>query len=1142
MLLLACLTGLSSLLFSQSFDPDFKPFVTRPAEMQNLAVLPDGRFIAAGNFTFANRVQQANLARFLANGALDVSFQLDLAEFSITAMVVQPDGKVLIGGRYTADDAPEGITIIRLNTSGSLDNTFQAGFAPDGNFSALALEGNGNILVGGAFTNFDGQAAQGVVRLSSTGALLEVIPLTAPGPVFVSSLLLQANGRFVVGGTFNEEAYLSYHENSGAPVAGFNFSLTLPGTTNILTGIRKITQDNLGRIVFSTGTFLIRYAVVILNTDGSYAAWNYVYGIPMDIVIDNSNTIYVAGDFGNISGLHAFDPVIGLTPYSAGSGADGLVRQAVRHPNGGFLIAGDFSVFNGETALSLERLAANGLPVAGFNPTLERAGLVRSILRSGADKLYIGGDFAMIGTVHSPSVGRILLSDGSPDPGFINPGISYRNIANALVLDAQGRLLVAGTNQDNADEIHEAPLLRLLPNGAFDPSFQPDPATFPVGRLREVIPAPNGRILTAGDFNVFNPNIVASKIALYNANGTLNDAFSARIQASSVWELITQADGRILIGGTNIRYDGATPSNIIRLYPNLARDLTFQAPAELTCDGACRFTFTEQPDGRILAGGSFLMAGTNHETPFGMIRLMNDGTLDPSFNMPASFSPAEPYVDGEARSLQLFPDGRILAVGLFDSLGTTPARGIYVLAPDGTPEDNMSMLSFPRQLVLDAKIMNNESFLIGGFLFDDNSPDRSALARVGLSPVASPYISGTIATNFGSPMPYVELSITGQPTVNVLTETNGQYYWDGPLAGNDYTITPMMDFNHGNGVTTADLILINRHILGVERILDPYRLIAADVNRSQSISNLDLIAIQRIVIGITETFGNNTSYRFVDAAYSFPQPANPWAAPFPETITLNDLPVDGVDDADFIAIKIGDLNGDAVAPLQAASPRSAFHLLTSDSELQAGATIAVPIFAEEGQGLEGCQFTLRFNTSALELEGIDYGLAGESCFGWRFLDQGWITTSWYRQPGQEADSETPLFTLHFRARQTGVLSRYLSIGSDFTPVEGYDEEARPNGLSLEFEGMEKTDGLVLFQNTPNPFYGETVIGFELPESGEASLRVYTVDGRLVYAFRGYFDQGYNEFQLGSSELPEGTLFYTLQAAGQVVSRRMVVGR
>ncbi|MDV7402096.1 hypothetical protein RZS08_62315, partial [Arthrospira platensis SPKY1] len=96
--------------------------------------------------------------------------------------------------------------------------------------------------------------------------------------------------------------------------------LTIPGTTNTLVGIRDMRLDNLGRIVFTASTFLIRYAVIILNPDGSYADWEYVFGIPMDIAIDPSNNIFIAGDFEGISSVHHFHPTSGLQPYSGGIG------------------------------------------------------------------------------------------------------------------------------------------------------------------------------------------------------------------------------------------------------------------------------------------------------------------------------------------------------------------------------------------------------------------------------------------------------------------------------------------------------------------------------------------------------------------------------------------------------------------------------------------------------------------------------------------------------------------------------------------------------------------------------------------------------------------------------------------------------
>ena len=197
--LLAMCCALATTLFSQSFDPDFQPFVTRPGDVEEVAVLPDGRFVAAGSFAWANRVERRNIARFLPDGSLDENFKPDI-NFSITALAVQPDGKALVGGSFLDENAPDGITVLRLNADGSRDDSFRAGFAPEGSFAEIAVENSGSILVGGSFNSFGGQPAQGVVRLGADGSLLGSIALNANGAVFVSSLLVQDNGRFAVGG------------------------------------------------------------------------------------------------------------------------------------------------------------------------------------------------------------------------------------------------------------------------------------------------------------------------------------------------------------------------------------------------------------------------------------------------------------------------------------------------------------------------------------------------------------------------------------------------------------------------------------------------------------------------------------------------------------------------------------------------------------------------------------------------------------------------------------------------------------------------------------------------------------------------------------------------------------------------------
>ncbi|MBK7937144.1 MAG: hypothetical protein IPJ82_08605 [Lewinellaceae bacterium] len=96
-------------------------------------------------------------------------------------------------------------------------------------------------------------------------------------------------------------------------------------------------------------------------------------------------------------------------------------------------------------------------------------------------------------------------------------------------------------------------------------------------------------------------------------------------------------------------------------------------------------------------------------------------------------------------------------------------------------------------------------------------------------------------------------------------------------------MTPTKDDNPLNGVSTYDLVLISKHILGLEPLNSPYKMIAADANKSNSITTFDIVEIRKLILGIYNELPNNTSWRFVDKDYVFPQPTNPFATTFPET-------------------------------------------------------------------------------------------------------------------------------------------------------------------------------------------------------------------------------------------------------------------
>ncbi|MBK7869797.1 MAG: hypothetical protein IPJ74_03465 [Saprospiraceae bacterium] len=142
-------------------------------------------------------------------------------------------------------------------------------------------------------------------------------------------------------------------------------------------------------------------------------------------------------------------------------------------------------------------------------------------------------------------------------------------------------------------------------------------------------------------------------------------------------------------------------------------------------------------------------------------------------------------------------------------------------------------------------------------------------------------IAGLITTEENGPVEGVTVQLSGQASQVNTTNLQGSYAFTNLQLGYDYSITPVKDNGYLNGVSTFDLVLISKHILGVQPIASPYKLIAADVNNSKNISILDLIALRKLILSVDTEFANNTSWRFVDASYSFPVPTNPWSQGLP---------------------------------------------------------------------------------------------------------------------------------------------------------------------------------------------------------------------------------------------------------------------
>ncbi|MCB9316493.1 MAG: metallophosphoesterase, partial [Lewinellaceae bacterium] len=397
----------------------------------------------------------------------------------------------------------------------------------------------------------------------------------------------------------------------------------------------------------------------------------------------------------------------------------------------------------------------------------------------------------------------------------------------------------------------------------------------------------------------------------------------------------------------------------------------------------------------------------------------------------------------------------------------------------------------------------------------------------------------------------VTTTLSGDDDDSYLTTATGDYTLVG--LGSNFLITPVKNMPMPfalNGLTTADASQIVQHALNIFPILDPYKLIAADVNGTNTITTADASYIVQAILGNpVNQFGFiNRTWRFVPKAYVFPNPASPWG--YPQAITFTGISGDQTGQ-DFIGIKMGDVN--KTANPANFGPQTAPSLIwwVQDRQLEQGEEFTAEFRADNLVDLLAYQFALQFDPAQLEFLGLE-PVAGSPMdannFGFYNLAAGEIRAALaLAQPITLSDG-TPVFRLKFRALQGGnKLGNLLHLSNAILQGEAYDSDYTPGPVSLVFGSVvtgtnnPDTAKLVLFQNQPNPFSGRTQIGFELPGACEATLRVFDVNGQLLREHSAFYAAGRHqvEFDFGNSGV-SAMLYYELSTPFGVLAKKMVL--
>ncbi|HON07741.1 MAG TPA: Calx-beta domain-containing protein, partial [Verrucomicrobiota bacterium] len=188
-----------------SIDTSFTTGVGPNRPVHSIVIQPDGYILIGGEFTAYNNIIRNGIARIDTIGRVDQCFDIGGGfNEQISAMALQPDGRIVVGGFFTSVNGINRSRIARLNKDGTVDTFFNPGSGADNPIHTLAIQSDGRILVGGSFNTFNGVSKPGLVRLNTNGTIhawFDVGPGGVDGSVY--AIAIQSDGKILIGGSFN---------------------------------------------------------------------------------------------------------------------------------------------------------------------------------------------------------------------------------------------------------------------------------------------------------------------------------------------------------------------------------------------------------------------------------------------------------------------------------------------------------------------------------------------------------------------------------------------------------------------------------------------------------------------------------------------------------------------------------------------------------------------------------------------------------------------------------------------------------------------------------------------------------------------------------------------------------------------------
>ncbi|HRQ31125.1 MAG TPA: delta-60 repeat domain-containing protein, partial [Saprospiraceae bacterium] len=573
-----------------NLDPDFLAGSGFDDEVKVIVIQPDGKIIVGGQFTHFNGYPANRLVRLNDNGTLDETFVIRNGfDDNVETIAIQADGNILVGGNFLSYQSEQVGRMVRLYQNGEIDTTFLIENGFDGSVSKITIQHDNKIIVGGIFKVFQNIQREALVRILPNGDLDEtfnpLISYFGQSPAKVSEIALQPNKNILIIGNFhlgdnNQTKYIASLDSKGKLNPEFNSEININGP------IKAAYVQSNGKILIG-GSFTrineqYRPGIARLNVDGSLDESFQTFGIHIHLQFH--------------------------------------IGEIVQFPNHEKIVIG--GLFDSKTD-------KNRWHFAILNPT---------------------------GSIDATF---------NPQSGFGDTG--FNDAVHEIGIQDDGKILVSGSFTSYFG-MPSNNLVRLAENGEFDPSF-----SIGTGFNKEVTLIriqPDGKILVVGEFNSFN-GIQANRFVRLNTDGSLDESFKIGSGFDSyIHDIAIQADEKILIGGSFKKYNGQNTGGLVRLNPDGSIDKSLEI-SELVVENITAICLHND---LIYIGGE-IHTKTIPEYERNLVRIHLDGKVDNSFSKYNKIS--------RCNAITVQSDGKILIGGKYGYVNGVNTKSLYRLTYEG---------------------------------------------------------------------------------------------------------------------------------------------------------------------------------------------------------------------------------------------------------------------------------------------------------------------------------------------------------------------------------------------------------------------------------------------------------------------------